>query len=82
MKKSLLSSDGEMNLTFETVKVLRVEVNSLNFTNQVFFLDVTLLQKFFKVKSITFNILRTPNGRLNNSNLLFLCFRSAREYIF
>ena len=81
MKKSLLSSDGEMNLTFETVKVLRVEVNSLNFTNQVFFLDVTLT-KLFKVKSITFNILRTPNGRLNNSNLLFLCFRSAREYIF
>ena len=46
-----------------------------------FFLDVTLLKKF-KVKSITFNILRTSNGRLNNSNLLFLCFRSAREYIF
>ena len=48
VKKSLLSSDGEMNLTFETVKVLRVEVNSLNFTNQVFFLDVTLLQKFLR----------------------------------
>ena len=48
MKKSLLSSDGEMNLIFETVKVLRAEVNSLNFTNQVFFLDVTLLQKFLR----------------------------------
>ena len=46
VKKSLLSSDGEMNLTFETVKVLRVEVNSLNFTNQVFFLMLLSYKNF------------------------------------
>ena len=47
-----------------------------------FFFLMLLSKKRFKVKSITFNILRTSNGRLNNSNLLFLCFCSAREYIF